>query len=543
MTMTINRRDYLKGSAGLAGGALVGGPLGSSIAAAQSRSETLRHVMGAVLTSLDPTTGGATRESSPLSMNVYDRLVAFGTKQVAGGRMFDMGNIRGELAQKVDRSADGRTYTFHLREGATWHDGTPVEAEDIKWSLDRAVGAPSTAKAQMSNGSMTEPGQFQIVGNRQIEIRTERPDRLTLATFCVPFLPMFNSKLAKKHATSDDPWAVNWLKDNTAAGGAYIVESNRPGQQVVLRRNENWKNGENGKLPYFQRVIVQTIPDVSARASLVERGDADLTLDAAASDIPGLEKRGRVSIIAVPQTNAWQSVAFNTLAAPFDDLKVRQAVTAALPYEDMFNAAIFGRGKRLFGADWSEPPSSAIPQPMPVRRDLDRAKRLLAESGHAGGFRTTFSFPASMSTTVEPMAALIKESLATIGVDVTVQKLPDAQMTTMVSERRLPMFFDFFTAWLPTSEYTTRIFLTATTRWNASGWNDAIATKLGDDARYETDQAKYDAMMVEVIKRYVAANPLALLWHPNHDAVVAKNVEGYTYWFHRGADYRYLKRI
>ncbi|WP_248313388.1 ABC transporter substrate-binding protein [Bosea sp. F3-2] len=476
-------------------------------------------------------------------MNVYDRLASFGKKDVPGGSVFDMDTIRGELAEKIDRSADGLTYTFHIRQGATWHDGTPVEAEDIKWSLDRAVSAASNSKAQMNNGSMTSPDQFKVVGERQVEIKTERPDRLTLATFCVPYIPMFNSKLAKQHATSDDPWAINWLKENTAGGGAYVVESNRPGQQVVLRRNEKWKNGPDGALPFFQRVIVQTIPDISARASLLERGDADLTLDAAASDIPGLEQRGRVQVVAVPQSNAWQSIALNTLAAPFDDVKLRQAVAAALPYEDMFNAALFGRGQRLFGADWTQPPRNVIPQPMPFRHNLDKAKKLLSESGHASGLKTSFSFPASASATAEPMAALIKESLAKIGIEVAVQKLPDAQMATAVSERRLPMFFDFFTAWLPTSEYVTRIFLTATTRWNPSGWNDAIATKLGDDARYETDKAKYDAMIGQVIERYLAATPVVMLWHPNHDAVVAKNIKGYTYWFHRGADYRDLKRV
>jgi peptide/nickel transport system substrate-binding protein len=541
--MAINRRDYLKATASLAAGGLLGGSFGSTPASAQSRADTLRHVMGAVFTSLDPTFAGATRESFPLSMNVYDRLAAFGKKEVPGGAMFDMDNIRGELAERIDRSADGLSYTFHIRQGATWHDGTPVEAADIKWSLDRAVSAASNSKAQMNNGSMTSPDQFKIVGERQIEVRTERPDRLTLATFCVPYIPMFNSKLAKRHANSDDPWAISWLKENTAGGGAYSIESNRPGQQVVLRRNESWKNGPGGALPFFQRIIVQTIPDISARASLLERGDADLTLDAAASDIPGIEQRGRAQVIAVPQSNAWQSIAFNTLAAPFDDVKLRQAVAAALPYDDMFNAALFGRGKRLYGADWTQPPQNVIPQPMPFRYDLDKAKKLLSESGHAGGLKTTFSFPASASATAEPMAALIKESLAKIGIDVAVQKLPDAQMATMVSERRLPMFFDFFTAWLPTSEYVTRIFLTATTRWNPSGWNDAKATKLGDDARYETDKGKYDAMMGEVIQRYLTATPVVMLWHPNHDAVVAKNIQGYTYWFHRGADYRDLKRV
>ncbi|QEL22919.1 ABC transporter substrate-binding protein [Bosea sp. F3-2] len=540
--MPINRREYLKLSTALAAGAAMPAisPKGAN---AQSRADTLRHVMGAVFSSLDPSFAGATRESFPFSVNVYDRLVGFGRREVPGGYMFDINNVRGEVAERIDKSADGRSYVLHIRPGTTWHDGSPVEIDDIKWSLDRAVTAISNAKAQMAAGSMTDPEQFKVVGERQIEIRTEKSDRLTLPTLCLPYMPMFNSKLVKRNAASDDPWGINWLKENVAGGGAYIVESNRPGQQVTIKRNENWKNGEGGRLPFFQRVIIQTIPDVSARASLLERGDADLTLDAAASDIPGLEQRGAVRVVAVPQSNAWQSIAFNMTAAPFDDPKLRQAVAAALPYEDMFKAALFQRGKPLFGAKWSEPPEAAFPQPMPNAFNLERARAILAESGYPKGLKINFSFPAAVSSTVEPMGALIKESLGKIGIEVTVQKLPDAQMVTMVSERRLHMFFDFFTSWMPTPDYVTRVFLIATTRWNPSGWSDPVVARLAEEARYERDQAVYDQKVKQIIKRFQEAVPIAMLWHPNHDAVIAKNIQGYTYYYHRGADYRDLRRV
>ena len=535
--MNIYRRQSIQGLLGAVAGVTL-----AKGAYAQSRADTLRHVLAATISSLDPTLLGATRESFPLSVNIYDRLASFGRKKVPGGYAFDMTDVRGELAERIDRSSDGLRFTFHVRQGATWHDGSPVEAADIKWSLDRAVMARTLAKAQMTNGSMTSVDQFRVVGDRQIEIRLERPDRLALGTLCVPFLPMFNSKLAKRHATADDPWATSWLKDNTAAGGAYIVESNRPGQQIVLRRNDKWKNGEGGALPFFQRIIVQTVPDVSTRASLLERGDADLALDLAASDIPGIEQRGKAQVIAVPQTNAFQALAFNTLSPPFDNVNVRRAVAAALPYQDMFKAAQFGRGIPLFGATWTQPPGTNLLQTMPFNYDLDRAKAYLKAAGQENGFRTTFSFPANQAASMEPTAALIKEALAKIGIEITVQKLPDAQAATMVTERRLPFFSEFATAWLPTPDYVARIFFSGTTRWNASGWNAPEVAKLAEEARFELDQAAFDDKMKKVIDLFVENVPVALLWQPSHDAVIAKNIEGYTYWFHRGADYRDLKR-
>lgn len=541
--MNFDRRQCLKGAAGFMAGGLLGSTAVSSAAMSQSRAETLRHVTGATFTSLDPTAQGATRESPPLSMNIYDRLVAFGRKPAPGGYVFDFDNIRGELAERFERSADGTRITYHLRESATWHDGSPVTADDVKWSLDRNVTANNLGKAQLANGSITSTDQIKVVGDHQIEILVGKPDRLAVATVAVPFIPMFNSKLAKQHATVDDPWAINWLKENTAAGGAYMVESHRPGQQLTLKRNDNWKSGPDGKLPAFQRVIVQTIPDVSARVSLVERGDADLTLDAAASDITGIERRGKARVFSVPQSNVFQCVSFNTTATPFNDVKLRRAVAMALPYDDMYKAAIFGRGKKLYGGTWTEATDPSLMQPMPNKYDLDLAKKLLAEAGHGSGLKTSFAFPASVAATVEPMAALIKESLAKIGIEVAVQKLPDAQFTTMVVERRLAMFFDFGTSWLPTPDYFTRVFLSGTGRWNSSGWNDPEVVKSADEARFMLDQSQYNAKMRHIVNAFAEAMPMAMLWSPNHDAIIGKDIDGYTYWFHRNADYRDLKRI
>ncbi|MBR0679900.1 ABC transporter substrate-binding protein [Roseomonas eburnea] len=540
--MEFNRRQGLQGLLGVAAGGTLGAATAGREAAAQTRAETLRQVMGGVINSLDPTTPGGTRENFGLAMNIYDRLASFGRKPGEGGMTFDMDNIRGELAERIDRSPDGLTLTFHIRQGATWHDGTPVTAADVKWSLDRAVSARSLAPPQLSSGSLTSPEQFKVVGERQVEVKLPRPDRLALGNLCIPFAMMINSTLAKRHATADDPWAMNWLKENTAAGGAYIVETNRPGQQVVLRRNDAWKNGEGGTPPFFRRVILQTVPEASTRASLVERGDADLAIDLAASDVPAIESRGRVKVVSIPQTNAFQTIVFNTQMAPFDNPKVRQALAAALPYEAMFQAAQFGRGRILFGARWAEVPDAAFPRTMPLNLDIDRAKALLAEAGHPNGFATTFTFANSMTAFAEPMAALIKESLARIGVEVTVQKMPDAQISTMVVERRLPFFTDIGSAWLPAPDYFMRTYFTGTHRWNYSGWNNPEVAALTQTARFETDPAKYEAAVKRMINLVAENVPMAMVWQANQDAVMAKDISGYTYWFHRQADFRDLKR-
>jgi len=535
--MAISRRTILQGTAGAA--ALTAW---TRTASAQTRAETLRYVTGGNINTLDTTMPGATRESFGLSMNVYDRLFSFGRRRIGPNWSFDHKTIRGELAQGYEMAPDNLSFRILLRPDATWHDGAPVTAEDIKWSLDRAVLAKSLAPPQLQTGSLTDPAQFQILDISTLLVTLPKPDRLALANLCVPYAIMVNSKLAKQHATAEDPWAQEWMKANTAASGAYVVETYRPGESVTLRRNETWKGGADGMMPFFRRVIVQTVPEPATRANLVERGDADLAIDIAASDIPTMEKSSKVKVVSMPQNNGFTHISVNTQMAPFDNVKVRQAIAAALPYEDMFKAALFGRGAKLFGADWQAPPDSSFPQPIPNRTDPARAKTLLAEAGMPTGFNTTFAISAGQAATAEPAAALVKEALGRIGINVTIQKKPDSEFNTLEAEKKLPFYLDGATAWLPATDYYFRLYFTRDQRWNFANWKNTDIEQLSSDARFETDPAKYDEACRKMIAVLADQVPLVMLWQPNHDAVMAANMDGYTYQFYRQADFRDLKR-
>jgi peptide/nickel transport system substrate-binding protein len=537
--MKIDRRQYLGGS--LAAGLVASLPLGS--AQAQSRAETLRQVTGGTINTLDPTMPGSSRESFGLSMNVYDRLVAFSRKQVDGKWFFDHNAIRGELAERFETSPDGLKITLHLRRDAKWHDGTPVTAEDVKWSLDRHVSAKSLAAPQFQTGSLTSPDQFRIAGPGVIEVHLEKPDRLALANLAVPYAIMINSTLAKKNATPDDPWAQKWLQNNSAGSGAYMVETFRPGEQVILRRNDSWKGGAEGKLPFFRRVICQTVPEAATRANLIERGDADVSIDLQASDITSLEQRGRVKVQSFPQTNGFTHISFNTTIAPFDNVKVRQAIAAALPYDDMFKAALFNRGRPLFGGNWTgTPPTADFPVAMPVSTDLERAKALLTEAGFPNGFNTTFTFSLGAAAIAEPVAALVQESLGKIGIKVEIQKVTDAQLNTMQSEKKLAFYTDAGTAWLPATYYFFYLYFTRDQRWNFASWNNPRIVELANNARFEQDAAAYEAECKEMISILADQMPLVMLYQPNMDAVMGKQIEGFTYQFYRQIDFRDLSR-
>ncbi len=219
-------------------------------------------------------------------------------------------------------------------------------------------------------------------------------------------------------------------------------------------------------------------------------------------------------------------------------------MAAALPYDDMFKAALFERGRRLYGAGWTETtPDSAFPQPMPLKTDPARANQLLAEAGLPDGFKTSFAFSTGQAATAEPIAALLKEALGKVGIQVDIQKKPDAEFNTLESQKSLPFYTDGATAWLPATYYYFYLYFTRDQRWNFASWKSTEIEQLSAAARFELDPAKYDDDCKKMIELFAAQVPLVMLWQPNHDAVMAANVDGYTYQFYRQADFRDLRRV
>src|SRR5258708_6699554 len=511
---------------------------------AQTRAETLRYVTGASVNTLDPNIPGSTREAFAVSLSTYDRLVSFGRKQLNGKWVFDLDKITGELAESYDLSPDAMKITFHLRKDAKFQDGTPVTAEDVKWSLDRCVTAPVLGKAQLLTGSLTSADQFRVIDPLTFEVTLPKPDKLALPNLATVYPIIINSKVAKANATAEDPWAIAWLKEHPAGSGAYVIESFKPGEQVIMKRNEAWNRGTPEKSAFFKRVIVQSVPEPATRANLVERGDADITVDLQASDVQSLESKGTLKVISTPQYNAVTFISMNNAIPPFDNINVRRAIDFALPYDDMFKAALFGRGTPLFDAECTDgkPTTSAFPLPQPVKLDLDKAKEYLKAAGMPDGFATTFSFNVGQASTAEPMAALVKESLAKIGIKVDIQKLPDAQMSTQINEKKLPFFTEGIVAWLPSTDYFYRNFYTGNQRWNYSSINNPELVAIAQEARFETDQVKYEEDGKKLNAIHFSEIPQIPLWQPSQDAVMAPSIEGYTYQFHRQVDYRDLRR-
>jgi peptide/nickel transport system substrate-binding protein len=531
----MRRRDFMTLAAGAAGTTM----LPTKWAFAQTRAESLRILSEAGPNSFDTIGVGVNRNAIQATWNVYDRLVRFGTKTQPDGTLYyDYYAIEGELAERWTISDDKRSITFHLRRDATFHDGSPVTAEDVKWSLDRVVSI-AIGKSQFSTGSMTEPSQFEIIDTHTIKVTTPKPDRFTLPNMAAVYPIIINSKVAKANATAADPWASEWLKTNAAGGGPFKIEAFTPGQSLTLSRFDGWKNGV---LPGFRRVLWQVVPNAQSRRTSLERGDADIVQDLPPQDAVSLAADTKLKVVGVPMAGAFQFIGMNNSIKPFDNVKVRQAIAFALPYQQMFDAALFKRGRPLFGGKPGVPETTEYPQPLGYDTDIAKAKALLTEAGFPNGFETTFSFELSQATIGEPVSLLIQEALGKVGIKVTINKVPGGQLGTLLQNKQVPFFFEGSAAYLADADYFFRIFYHGPTRWNFGTYNNPEFAALVEKTRFETDKAVYEADVKRMITLAKEEVPIILLWQPALDTGMQKSVDGYKYLFHRQLEMRTLKR-
>ncbi|MDB5598829.1 MAG: transporter substrate-binding protein [Xanthobacteraceae bacterium] len=530
--ITIDRRRLLQTAFG-AGAAAAMGP---RVVFADARSETLVVVQELGPNSLDMQGVGSNQTVNGLSWNCYDRLLSYTAKTLPDGTpSYDRATLAPELAESWKVADDGMSCTFKIRKDAVFHDGTPVTAQDVKWSFDRAVKIGGFPTFQMSAGSLEKPEQFVAVDDHTFRIDYVRKDKMLLFNVAVVVPFIINSTLAKKNATEADPWAMAWLKNNEAGGGAYKIESWKPGSETIFARYDGWKSGP---LPTIKRVIARDIPSAGTRRAMLEKGDADFSTGFAPRDFDQLIKDGKVKVSGVPIPNCLWYLALNTSKSPFDNVKLRQAIAYAVPYEQIQSSAFFGRAVPMYGGP-AKVEKAAWPQPFPYVTDLDKAKALMAEAGFAQGFETTLSLDVGTATVGEPTVLLIQENLAKIGIKASIEKIPGANWRTTLNKKELPLVLNRFSGWLDYPEYYFFWnFHGNNSIFNISAYKNKEMDALIDKARFTADPAEYDKAVKDFIALCIAEVPVVPLNQPIHDVAMQKNVGGYQFWFHREPDYR-----
>ena len=532
MHKTINRRNFIK--TGLAGAAVL--PFLKSMPAIASKSNTLVVVTGQTINSLDLHRKGTNRPSYQVAVNCYDRLLSFGTKKAkGGGYSYDYSKIEPELAESWVVSDDGLLITFKIKKNATFWDGSKVTADDVKWSFDRAVSVGGFPSVQMKAGGLVRPDQFTAIDEETFTIKLDKPSKLTIPDLAVPVPFIINATVAKANATTKDPWAMEYLHKNPAGSGAFKVLKWSPGEQLVYERNDNWVGGAT---PAVKRVVVREVPSSATRRALIEKGDVQLSFGIPDKD--AAELANKVDVFSTPIENCMHVLCTNRKFEPFQDADVRKAIAYAVPYEDIFKAAAYGRGSKLWGGEKTIQ-DIAWPRKSPYYTDLDKAKEHMQKSKYKDGFKVPLSISLGLSSWMEPTALLIQESLSKIGIKVTVEKIPGASWrTAALVEKKLAFHLENFGGWLNTPDYYFFWAYKEGHLFNSSNYrNEEIESLVDSTLHIPMDDPKYKPNIIRMFEIAFEDLPRIPLYQPALN-VAANGSEGYEFWFHRQLDVRPL---
>jgi len=538
----MKRREFLKSMSAAAAGSLFPAPAVWSPANAQSRQETLLIVTESGPNNLDIHGVGTIVPGYEVSWNCYDRLISHAAKTLPdGSEYYDRDKFAPELAEEW--TVGETSATFKLRKDATFHDGTPVTAKDVKWSFDRAVTVGGFPTFQMKAGSLEKPEQFVAVDDHTFRIDFIRKDNLTMPDLAVVVPCIMNSALVKSKAAANDPWGMEYTKNNIAGGGAYRVTTWQAGSELIYERFDNWKSGT---LPKLKRVIWRMVPSAGNRRALLERGDADISFELPPKDFAEMKQQAKLKIVSTPISNGIQYIGMNVTKPPFDNVKVRQAVAYAIPYQKILDAVMFGQAKPMFGAAPDAHVSTAWPQPHGYNTDPAKAKALLAEAGYADGFETTISFDLGFAVVNEPLCVLLQESLAQVGIKTTINKIPGANWRNELLKKELPLIANVFSGWLDYPEYFFFwCYHGQNAVFNTMSYQNKEMDALIEGARAAAangDTATYDKDVKGFVEKAFLDVPRVPLYQPYLNVAMQKNITGYRYWFHRRLDYRFLAK-
>ena len=312
---------------------------------------------------LDPTSAAAGAIDQVLYANVFEGLTRFGPD----------GSVQPGLAASWTISDDGLSYTFQLREGVTFHDGTTFEASDVVFSLDRARAEDST-NAQKAL----------FAGIEGVEALGDSSVRIDLAAPQGNFL--FN--LAWGDAVMVAPESIGDIKNLPIGTGAFRFEQWRRGDQVSLSRNADYW-GEPASL---EAATFKFISEPTAAYAAMLAGDIDAFYSyPAPENLAQFERDPRFTVLS-GNTEGETILAMNNQQAPFDDIRVRKAVSHAIDRQAIIDGAMFGYGTPI-GTHFAPHNPDYVDLTANAAFDPALARDLLAQAGYAEGFSTTLKLP------------------------------------------------------------------------------------------------------------------------------------------------------
>ncbi|MAU45991.1 MAG: ABC transporter substrate-binding protein [Yangia sp.] len=344
---------------------------------------------------LDPTSAAAGAIDSVLYTNVFEGLTKFS----------ETGEIVPGLAESWEISDDAKTYTFHLHDGVTFHDGTTMDAEDVKFSLDRARAEDS----QNAQKALFE-------GIAEVTVLDPLTVQVTLAEPDGNFL--FN--MAWGDAVIVAPESIEGIQQTPVGTGPFVFDRWMTGDRIELSRNDAYW----GEAPALAHVTFRFIADPTAAFAAMMAQDIDAFAGfPAPENLPMFEADPRFKVI-VGTTEGETILAMNNAEEHFADPLVRAAVAHAIDRQAIIDGAMFGQGTPI-GTHFAPHNPDYVDLTELSTYDPEKAKTLLADAGYPDGFVTTLKLPPP--SYARRGGEIIAAQLREIGIDTEITNLEWAQ--------------------------------------------------------------------------------------------------------------------
>ena len=435
------------------------------------------------------------------------------------------------LALSWEKSADGLVWTFKLRPNVKFHDGEPMNAAAVVKSIEAAKDHAGASFIWLPLDKVEAVDDMTV----KFTLKYAQPLELILGSEYAAYI--VSPKALDAAAANKDYWTAGV----DAGTGPYQIESYTADKELVLTQNKDywggWKPGQ------YEKVLVQFVPEATTRQQMMEGGEVDLVTTVPLDSLATLATNPDYVVSYEPSLFNYTAF-FNTLKKPLDNVKVRQALSYAIPYEDIIKIGANGLGTLSHGTV----PAGVFPYSADIKQytyDLEKAKTLLKEAGHeGGGFSLKLTY-ASANATEENFAPLIKDSFKQIGVDVTIQPMDWTQQWALAKTD--PTLKDaqdiFLLLYWPTysdagGDNMYSMFYgdkaaphLNVTKFNLSYWYDEKYNALWDSANAlsGTDTAGALAKYTEAQNLLVDQAPAAFLFDTKVAIIVPARITGFKY--------------
>ncbi|MBI3976877.1 MAG: ABC transporter substrate-binding protein [Chloroflexi bacterium] len=325
------------------------------------------------------------------------------------------GVARPHLVEKWEPSADLKTWTLTVRKGVKWNMPTPrdLDAEDVAFNLRRWV-TKQTASSMTSLMNYLQPTGVEVADKMTVKLHLDRQE------FAVPYHVYHYPALVLPRE-----FEGNWLKQQWGTG-PFTVQEHVPTERLRYKRREGyWRNGEDGKpLPYLDEILVVDRGDETASVlSAFGAGQVDYWRIPSVGVVPALELLPNVRVIQTPSSET-VLIRMRVDKKPFDDERIRTAVKLVQDREQILKVAYRGMGTLGTDTHANDTQGDYVPVPVP-KRDVARAKALLAEAGYPNGIELTLEFRTGMEW--ERVACMaFQQQAEQAGIRILLKLFPDS---------------------------------------------------------------------------------------------------------------------